>query len=104
MSESSPPGDELALLENVFFRIAASNSDEELTSAVAKYLPAIILKLASTESGVRKKILEMLVHVNKRIKNNDKILLPMSALLVQYQVGFRGNVVVVVVKTLSIKL
>jgi proteasome component ECM29 len=84
-----PPGDELANLENVFFRIASANSDEELTTAVNRFLPGIILKLASTEAGVRKKILEMLVHVNKRIKSNDNIMLPMNALLVQYQVGLR---------------
>jgi proteasome component ECM29 len=76
----------LAILEKVFFRIASANSDEELTAAVAKYLPPIILKLSSPKDGVRKKILEMLVHVNKRIKSNDNIQLPMEALLVQYQV------------------
>ena len=65
-----------------------ANSDEELTAALGKYLPAIILKLSSTKAEVRKKILEMLVHVNKRVKGNDAIFLPLDALLVQYQVGF----------------
>ena len=65
-----------------------ANSDEELTAALGKYLPAIILKLSSTKAEVRKKILEMLVHVNKRVKGNDAIFLPLDALLVQYQVCF----------------
>jgi len=63
-----------------------ANSDEELTAALGKFLPAIILKLSSPKAEVRKKILEMLVHVNKRVKGNDNVLLPLDALLVQYQV------------------
>ena len=92
-SETGPPpppgngvAEELAMLEKVFFRIASANSDEELTEMIQKYLPPIILKLSSSREGVRKKIMEMLVHINKRIKSNDNILLPMDALLVQYQV------------------
>jgi proteasome component ECM29 len=89
-SETGPPvtngADELVYLEKVFFRIASASTDQELAASLAKYLPAIILKLSSTKADVRKKILEMLVHVNKRVKSNDNIVLPMDALLVQYQV------------------
>ena len=31
-------------------------------------------------------VMELLVHINKRIKNNNNIQLPMEALLLQYQV------------------
>ena len=31
------------------------------------------LQLASPREGVRKKVMELLVHVNKRIKGNDRI-------------------------------
>jgi len=43
--------------------------------------------LSSQEEGVRKKVMEVLVHINKRIKNNEEIKLPMEALLAQYQVN-----------------
>ena len=33
----------------------------------------------------------MLVHVNKRVKGNNNVLLPMDALLVQYQVWNFGK-------------
>ena len=79
------PPDELALLERVFMRLATAETDEALTSAVGKYLPSCLLKLSSSQEGVRKKVLELLVHINKRVKGNDNIQLPVDALLVQYQ-------------------
>ena len=79
------PPDELALLDRVFMRLATADTDEALTSAVGKYLPSCLLKLSSSQEGVRKKVLELLVHINKRVKGNDNIQLPVDALLVQYQ-------------------
>ena len=79
------PPDELALLDRVFMRLATAETDEALTSAVGKYLPSCLLKLSSSQEGVRKKVLELLVHINKRVKGNDNIQLPVDALLVQYQ-------------------
>ena len=43
------------------------------------------MKLTSQNEGVRKKVMELLVHINKRIKNNSNIQLPVEALLLQYQ-------------------
>ena len=80
------PPDEMLLLDRVFMRLASANTDEALASAVGKYLPSCLLKLSSAQEGVRKKVLELLVHINKRVKGNEKIQLPVDALLVQYQV------------------
>jgi len=77
--------DELSLLDRVFLRLASASTDEELTSVVAKCLPSCLLKLNSATEGVRKKVLELLVHVNKRVKDNQNIQLPVEALLLQYQ-------------------
>ena len=77
--------DELALLDRVFLRLATAETDEALTSAVGKYLPTCLLKLSSSQEGVRKKVLELLVHINKRVKGNENIQLPVDALLQQYQ-------------------
>ncbi len=78
--------DELALLDKVLFRLASADDDQALELAVNKWLPSCLLKLNSGQEGVRKKVMELLVHINKRIKDNSNIQLPMDALIVQYQV------------------
>lgn len=83
--------DELALLDKVLMRLASADSDENLTAAVNKFLPPCLLKLSSQQEGVRKKVMELLVHINKRIKNNPNIILPLDALLVQYQVSIQES-------------
>ncbi|CAB3362538.1 Hypothetical predicted protein [Cloeon dipterum] len=77
--------DELSLLEKVVLRIGSAATDEQLQSVVSKFLPPVLLKLSSQQDGVRKKVLELLVHVNKRIKNRPVVQLPVDALLLQYQ-------------------
>lgn len=75
----------LVLLERVFLRIGSADTDEQLQNAVSKFLPPVLLKLSSTQEGVRKKVMELLVHINKRIKSRPQVQLPVEALLVQYQ-------------------
>jgi len=79
------PQGELQLLERVFLRLGHAETDDQLQEAVSKFLPPILLKLTSQNEGVRKKVMELLVHINKRIKNNNNIQLPLEALLLQYQ-------------------
>ena len=67
--------------------------------AISKFLPPVLLKLTSTNEGVRKKVMELLVHINKRIKNNNNIQLPVEALLLQYQV-----INIMILKTLKVKI
>ena len=77
--------DELQLLERVFLRLGSAETDEQLQAAVSKFLSPVLLKLNSQNEGVRKKVMELLVHINKRIKNNANIQLPVESLLLQYQ-------------------
>lgn len=91
-SSSSTAHDELALLDRVLMRLASADSDQALSLAVQKFLPPSLLKLSSSAEGVRKKVMELLVHINKRVKNNPNIQLPMDALLVQYQVRIRSRI------------
>lgn len=77
--------DELLLLERVFLRIGSAESDEQLQNAINKFLPAVLLKLSSPQEGVRKKVMELLVHINKRLKSRPLVQLPIDSLLVQYQ-------------------
>uniref|UniRef100_A0A674CAE5 Ecm29 proteasome adaptor and scaffold n=1 Tax=Salmo trutta TaxID=8032 RepID=A0A674CAE5_SALTR len=58
---------------------------DQLQDIISKFLPPVLLKLSSVQEGVRKKVMELLVHLNKRIKSRPLIQLPVETLLVQYQ-------------------
>ncbi|XP_033121432.1 proteasome adapter and scaffold protein ECM29-like isoform X2 [Anneissia japonica] len=77
--------EELALLDRVFLRVGSATTDEELEKFVNRFLPPVLLKLASKHEGVRKKVIQLLAHVNKRLKSRPQIQLPMEALLNQYK-------------------
>lgn len=94
--------DELDQLERVFLRLGHADTDEQLQSIISKFLPPVLLKLSSAQEGVRKKVMELLVHLNKRIKSRSKIQLPVETLLVQYQdpaaVSFVTNFTIIYIK------
>ncbi|KAJ8933932.1 hypothetical protein NQ314_013688 [Rhamnusium bicolor] len=77
--------DELMLLERVFLRLGSAETDEQLQNVLCKFLPPVLLKLSSQQEGVRKKVMELLIHVNRRIKMRPLVQLPVEALLTQYQ-------------------
>ncbi|XP_071952576.1 proteasome adapter and scaffold protein ECM29-like [Antedon mediterranea] len=77
--------DELALLERVFLRVGSVTSDEELEKFINRFLPPVLLKLASKHAGVRKKVIQLLAHINKRLKSRPQVQLPMESLLNQYK-------------------
>ncbi|KAM9449576.1 proteasome adapter and scaffold protein ECM29 [Clarias gariepinus] len=94
--------DELNQLERVFLRLGHADTDEQLQDVISKFLPPVLLKLSSAQEGVRKKVMELLVHLNKRIKSRPKIQLPVETLLVQYQdpaaVSFVTNFTIIYIK------
>lgn len=77
--------DELGLVERVFLRIGSAETDDQLESCLDRFLPPVLLKLNSSEEAVRKKVMELLVHVNKRLKSRPKVLLPVEELIKQYR-------------------
>ena len=81
----SSSDEDVAQLERILFKFATSDTDAALTNTLQKHLVPSLLKLSSQNEVVRKKVMELLVHVNKRVKNNDNVQLPMEALLEQYQ-------------------
>lgn len=99
---ASAAQDEQNQLERVFLRLGHAETDEQLQNIISKFLPPVLLKLSSTQEGVRKKVMELLVHLNKRIKSRPKIQLPVETLLVQYQdpsaVSFVTNFTIIYVK------
>lgn len=60
------------------------NTDAQLEKTIQIFLPPVLLKLASTNAEAKKKVMEILSHINKRVKTNDKIKLPFEALLSQF--------------------
>lgn len=60
------------------------NTDAQLGKTIQIFLPPVLLKLASTNGDVKKKVMEILSHVNKRVKANASIKLPFETLLQQF--------------------
>ncbi|KAF2363099.1 Proteasome component Ecm29 [Trinorchestia longiramus] len=75
---------DLSLVQRVFDRITAAGTDEELQTELDKYLAPVINKLNSNNDAVRNTIVEMLGHINRRIKDHQHIQLPVEALLGQF--------------------
>ncbi|KAI8369986.1 proteasome stabiliser-domain-containing protein [Blakeslea trispora] len=74
---------ELQLLENVELKLALCSSDAQLEKNIQMFLPPVLLKLGSTDAQVKKKVMEILSHINKRVKTNANIQLPFDTLLAQ---------------------
>ncbi|XP_059609063.1 proteasome-associated protein ECM29 homolog [Phlebotomus argentipes] len=77
--------DEIALLERVLLRLACADTDEQLENAVSKFLAPVLLKIVSPEESVRLKVMEVLTHINKRLKTRPLIQIPVQDILSQYQ-------------------
>ncbi|XP_010271892.1 PREDICTED: proteasome-associated protein ECM29 homolog isoform X2 [Nelumbo nucifera] len=67
------------MLDRMLTRLAFAD-DSKLESLLSKLLPYCISSLSSQSAAVRKKVMEILTHVNKRVKNQPEIGLPFSEL------------------------
>lgn len=76
---------ELELVEKVFLKIAFAETDDQLQSSLNGFLAPVLLKLSSRDEQVKNKILELLTHINKRLKSRSRIQLPIDSLLNQYK-------------------
>lgn len=74
----------LELVERVFLRIVSTETDDAFQASLHKFLAPLLLKLASQDESVRKKVMELLVHINKRLKSRPQVALPMEHLIAQY--------------------
>lgn len=83
------------LLERVFLCLGNADTDEQLQASVCKFLPPVLLKLSSPQEGVRKKVMGLLIHINRRVKSRPKVQLPVEALLLQYQDPAASSFVIV---------
>lgn len=72
------------MLDRMLTRLALCD-DSKLQSLLSKLLPISISSLSSQSVTVRKKVIEILGHVNKRVKHQPEIGLPLSELWQMYQ-------------------
>ena len=73
---------DLSLLDRVLTRLALSTSDEALTSTLSSLLPATLSMLSqTTDSAVKARVLEIVQHVNRRVRGTAGVRLPVAALL-----------------------
>ncbi|BBH02426.1 ARM repeat superfamily protein [Prunus dulcis] len=80
-SSSSTKSDEekVEMLDRLLTRLALCD-DSKLQPLLSKLLPFTVSSLSSNSSAVRNKVLEILSHVNKRVKHQPEIALPLSEL------------------------
>ncbi|XP_058066629.1 proteasome-associated protein ECM29 homolog [Anopheles bellator] len=79
------PAEELELLERVLLRLGLADTDEQLQNTITKFLTPVLIKITSPNENVRKKVMEILTHINKRLKSRNQIQIPLAPLLAQYQ-------------------
>ncbi|KAJ8748308.1 hypothetical protein K2173_001727 [Erythroxylum novogranatense] len=77
LSSTKTDADIEELLDRMLTRLALCN-DSNLQALLSKLLPLTISSLSSSSStSVRNKVLEILSHVNKRVKHQPDIALPL---------------------------
>lgn len=75
----------LVLLERVLLKLGLCDSDEKLEQQLNKFLAPVLLKIVSPHEDVRKKVMEIFTHVNKRLKARNQVKLDLTPLLKHYE-------------------
>ena len=78
MSDSK---NDINLLEKVLTKLALTESDKEVETFLEQLLVPVLMKLNSPHEETKKKVFEVLTHINKTIKPNQNVKLPMLDLL-----------------------
>ncbi|XP_065211361.1 proteasome adapter and scaffold protein ECM29 [Planococcus citri] len=76
--------EDLMLLERAFLRIGSTENDKQFEALIDKLLGPIIFKVPSHHDSVRKKAIELLTHISKRIKCRPEVQVPVETLLKYY--------------------
>ena len=76
---------EYRLIEQLELRIASANNDEKFENIIQKFLPALILKLASESEANRNLTVKVCQYVSQRLKISQGIQLPIPALLKNFK-------------------
>ena len=82
-SSTSTLQSELANLDTILFRFA-STPDPKLEPAINRVLPNLLPSLTRPEPDIRNKVIEILNHINKRIKILPQLQLPVTELVMMF--------------------
>jgi proteasome component ECM29 len=80
-SQPPDPEREYNLISKLELRIASASTDEKLEDILGKFLPALLLKLASRTEKNRNLTIKICQYVTQRLKINAGIKLPVAALV-----------------------
>ncbi|KAK9123336.1 hypothetical protein Sjap_012938 [Stephania japonica] len=78
-SRETSDAERVEILDRMLTRLALTD-DPNLQNLLSKLLPCSISSLSSHSTAVRNKVMEILMHVNKRVKHQMDIGLPLSEL------------------------
>lgn len=65
-------------------RLGCIDTDEQLQSTISKFLPPVLEKITSPHEAVRLKVMEVLTHINKRLKARPLIQVPVEPCIQLY--------------------
>ena len=82
-SSASTVESELANLDTILFRFA-STPDPKLEPAIQRVLPNLLPSLTRPEPAIRAKVIDILDHVNKRIRILPQLQLPVTELVMMF--------------------
>lgn len=68
----------------MLLRLGCTDTDEQLQSNILKFLPPVLEKITSPQEAVRLKVMEVLTHINKRLKARPNIQVPVRPILELY--------------------
>lgn len=66
-------------------KLGLADTDEQLEQQLNKFLAPVLLKITSPNEDVRKKVMEIFTHVNKRLKSRNQVKLDLLPLLKHYE-------------------
>ncbi|XP_063697227.1 proteasome-associated protein ECM29 homolog [Culicoides brevitarsis] len=77
--------EEIVLLERVLLKLGCTDTDEQLEASINKFLGPVLLKIDSPNEETRKKVMEILTHINKRLKSRPTVKVPLETILTMYK-------------------
>ena len=66
-------------------KLGLCDTDDQFQIQVNKFLSPVLLKIESKNEQVRKKVMEILTHVNKRLKSRPNVKIDLTSLLKNYE-------------------
>lgn len=73
------------LLERVMLKFGLCETDEQFEVQLNKFICPVLAKIESKNEEVRKKVMEILTHINKRLKSRQNVKIDLSQLLTNYE-------------------